>query len=221
MNVLRVAARCGRRRRAILAQQMTPHDGAASSDPWLWFQASIARASKTESFDAGRAALATVDAMGQPSVRFVLVKRVDERGFVFFTNLASAKARHLSVEPRAALAFHWATIGEQVRAEGSVELVDDKTADDYFATRPRRAQLAAWASDQSRPITDRAALDARFAETERRFANTPLLPRPPGWGGYCLVPSRIEFWRDRDDRLHDRWSFERTPEGWNMVRLQP
>jgi pyridoxamine 5'-phosphate oxidase len=196
-------------------------DGAFSSDPWAWFRESFAQAMRSESFDASRAALATVDAQGQPSVRFVLVKHADDRGFVFFTNLGSAKASALAVQPRAALAFHWASIEQQVRAEGAIESVSEDEADAYFATRPRGSQLAAWASRQSAPIANRSSLQAQFREVEQRFAALPIVPRPPFWGGYRLVPARIEFWRNRDDRLHDRWSFTRVERGWQVQRLQP
>lgn len=196
-------------------------DGAVSSDPWAWFRDSFARASRSESFDASRAALATVDASGRPSVRFVLIRQADERGFVFYTNLTSAKASALAVHPHAAIAFHWASIDEQVRAEGSIERASDAEADAYFATRPRGSQLAAWASRQSAPIDDRSELEARFAEIEQRFASTPSIPRPAFWGGYRLQPLRIEFWRNRESRLHDRWSFTREGERWHMQRLQP
>jgi pyridoxamine 5'-phosphate oxidase len=196
-------------------------DGAFSSDPWAWFRASYAQALRSESFDASRAALATVDAHGQPSVRFVLVKHADERGFVFFTNRGSAKASELAAQPHAALAFHWASIEQQVRAEGTIEAASDAEADAYFATRPRGSQLAAWASRQSAPIADRAALQARFREVEQRFVALTHVPRPPFWGGYRLVPARIEFWCNRDDRLHDRWSFTRVDHDWQLQRLQP
>lgn len=192
-----------------------------SSDPLVWFRDSFARAARAESFDASRAALATVDASGQPSVRFVLVKAVDERGFGFFTNLGSPKARQLAAQPRAALAFHWSSIAEQVRVEGAIERVSDAEADAYFASRPRGSQLAAWASKQSQPIADRAALEAQFVEVERRFAGASIVPRPVFWGGYRVVPARIEFWRNRDNRLHDRWSFTRDTQGWRLQRLQP
>jgi pyridoxamine 5'-phosphate oxidase len=196
-------------------------DGAHSNDPWQWFGDSFDRAARSESFDAGRAALATVSAAGQPSVRFVLVKAFGPRGFVFYTNLRSAKADDLRAEPRAALAFHWASIGEQVRAEGAVELVSDEEADAYFSTRPRPAQLSAWASAQSQTIASRQRLDEKLAEVERRFAGASELPRPSFWGGYRLSPTRIEFWRDREGRLHDRWSFTREVAQWRLQRLQP
>jgi pyridoxamine 5'-phosphate oxidase len=196
-------------------------DGAFSNDPWLWLRDSFARAQQSESFDPARAALATADASGRPSVRFVLVKLIDERGLAFFTNLQSTKARQLAAQPHAALAFHWATISEQVRAEGRVETLPAEEADAYFATRPRGSQLSAWASQQSEAIESREALDARRAAVESRFAEQHALPRPSFWGGYRLVPARIEFWRDGRDRLHDRWSFTRASEGWRLQRLQP
>jgi len=196
-------------------------DGAFSADPWLWFRDSFARAGRSETFDASRAALATVGADGRPSVRFVLVKHADERGFVFFTNFDSTKARDLLARPHAALAFHWATISEQVRAEGSVERVTDQEADAYFGSRPRGSQLAAWASRQSAEIADRAALQAQYEAARQRFADQASVARPPFWGGFRLQPVRIEFWHGRDDRLHDRWSFERNVGSWRMRRLQP
>jgi pyridoxamine 5'-phosphate oxidase len=192
-----------------------------SNDPWVWFRDSFARATQSETFDASRAALATVSADAQPFVRFVLVKQVDARGFVFFTNGESAKGRQLAAQPRAALAFHWSSTGEQVRAEGNVSLIDAAESDAYFATRPRGSQLSAWASEQSAPIADRAALVERYREIERRFADMASIPRPSFWGGYRLHPERIEFWHDRADRLHDRWSFTRQSDGWLVTRLQP
>jgi pyridoxamine 5'-phosphate oxidase len=196
-------------------------DGAPTTDPVAWFRDSFGRARQSESFDPSRAALATVDSAGRPSVRYVLVKTVDQRGFAFFTNLASVKARQLAANPHAALAFHWASISEQVRAEGRVEPVSDEEADAYFALRPRGSQLSAWTSEQSEPIANRQALEAKLTEVERRFEAQLTLPRPPFWGGYRLVPTRIEFWRDRDDRLHDRWSFSRESSHWLLQRLQP
>ena len=196
-------------------------DGAFSADPWLWFRHSFARAQQSETFDASRAALATVDAEARPSVRFVLTKNFDERGVAFFTNLESTKAQHLDARPQAALAFHWASIDEQVRFEGTVEHVSAEESDAYFATRPRGSQLSAWASEQSKPIASRAALLANVAEVERRFAEEPVLARPPFWGGYRLIPTRIEFWHSRDNRMHDRWSFTRVQHAWQLQRLQP
>ena len=196
-------------------------DGAFSTDPWLWFRDSFTRAQKSETFDASRAALATVDAESCPSVRYVLVKLFDERGVAFFTNLESTKAQHLAARPRAALAFHWASIDEQVRFEGAVEHVSADESDAYFASRPRGSQLSAWASAQSKPIASRAALEANAVALAGRVADRPVLERPPFWGGYRLIPTRIEFWHNRDDRMHDRWSFTRSKDAWQVQRLQP
>lgn len=196
-------------------------DGAEdAADPIGWFRRSYARALVGERFDAARAALATVDGTGHPEVRFVLVKVADERGFAFFTNLESVKARALAGTPHAALAFHWESISEQVRISGAVERVSDGEADAYFAGRPRGHQLAAWASRQSAPIANRAALVASFDDVARRFPDHEV-PRPPFWGGYRVVPDAIEFWHGRDDRLHDRWLFTREGGRWCMQRLQP
>jgi pyridoxamine 5'-phosphate oxidase len=190
-------------------------------DPLAWFRDSFERAVAAESFDASRAALATAAADGRPSVRFVLVKQVDARGFVFFTNLESRKARDLSQNPNAALAFHWASIGEQVRIEGDIERVTDGESDAYFATRPRGSQLGAWASSQSAPIDTRGQLEAQLAAVTQRFVGNPSVPRPEHWGGYRLVPTAIEFWQDRRDRLHDRCLFTRAGATWLQARLQP
>ena len=196
-------------------------DGASSDDPFVWFDAAFERARTLESFDASRAALATVAASGMPSVRFVLVKQVDPAGFVFFTNYESRKARELRVNPQAALAFHWASLGEQVRATGVITRVPESESDAYFSTRPRGSQLSAWASAQSTPIADRNQLSAKLASVSGRFEALTQVPRPANWGGYRLVPSSIEFWRDREDRLHDRWQFTRDGARWLRTRLQP
>jgi pyridoxamine 5'-phosphate oxidase len=202
---------------------MSSHDGesARGEDPFAWFKSSFERASAAESFDASRAALATVSAGGQPSVRFVLVKKVDETGFAFFTNSNSCKGRDLSANPRAALVYHWSSIGEQVRVEGSVVRVEEAEADAYFATRPRGSQLGAWASAQSTPIDSREALERSLASVTERFAAHEQVPRPAHWGGYRVVPSSIEFWRDRPNRLHDRIVFTRATASWLRTRLQP
>jgi pyridoxamine 5'-phosphate oxidase len=176
-----------------------------------------------ETFDVARAALATSDRTGRPSVRFVLVKRWDARGFAFFTNLESRKARELIDNPQAALSFHWASTGEQIRIEGSVERVSDAEADDYFQSRPRGSQLGAWASPQSRIITARGELSARLSEVEQRFADQPV-PRPAFWSGFRLRPERLEFWQDRPDRLHDRELYTRSDAAsgsWQSVLLAP
>jgi pyridoxamine 5'-phosphate oxidase len=192
-----------------------------AEDPIARFHESFARARTSESFDASRVALATADRTGQPSVRFVLLKHADAAGFVFYTNLESRKARELTENPRAALSFHWASIGEQIRVEGRVERVSDAEADAYFAKRPRGSQLGACASKQSSPIASREELEQRVAALDREFAGRPV-PRPPFWGGFRVVPTAIEFWYDRQDRLHDRFLYQRTADGgWVVTRLSP
>jgi pyridoxamine 5'-phosphate oxidase len=196
-------------------------DGASSDDPFVWFAEAFERACAQESFDASRAALATVASSGMPSVRFVLVKQVDPAGFVFFTNYESRKARELRGNPQAALAFHWSSLGEQVRVEGVITRVPEAESDAYFATRPRGSQLGAWASAQSAPIATREQLQTKLGEVSARFQAIAQVPRPANWGGFRLVPSTIEFWRDRSDRLHDRWVFTRDGARWLRTRLQP
>lgn len=164
--------------------------------------------------------LATVGSDGQPSARLVLLKALDDRGFVFYTNLRSRKGRDLEANPRAALTFHWQPLEVQVRIEGRAERVSDAEADEYFATRPRGSQLGAWASDQSEELARAADLDARFAEAERHFAGREV-PRPSHWSGYRVIPERIEFWRSRPSRLHERRLFLKQGERWRETLLYP
>jgi pyridoxamine 5'-phosphate oxidase len=164
--------------------------------------------------------LSTVARDGQPSARLVLLKSVDDRGFVFYTNLRSRKGRELAANPRAALTFHWQPLEVQVRIEGIAELVSDEEADEYFATRARGSQIGAWASEQSETIARSGDLDARVAEAERRFAGREV-PRPPHWSGYRVIPERIEFWRNRPNRLHERRLFERDGTMWRERILYP
>lgn len=164
--------------------------------------------------------LSTVDADGRPSARYVLLKGVDARGFVFYTNLGSRKAQALTANPHAALTFYWAPLGKQVRVEGAVERVSDADADAYFATRPRDSQIGAWASKQSTSLASAALLDERTREARDRFAGAPV-PRPPFWSGYRVVPRSIEFWTRDPARLHERVSFERREGNWVRSLLFP
>ena len=163
-------------------------------------------------------ALATASPDGAPSVRMVLMRGFDARGFVFFTNFASAKARDLAANPRAALLFFWAP-DRQVRVRGGVERAGDEESDVYWRSRARGSQLGAWASHQSEVIDDRAALERRLAEVATRFPGD--VPRPPFWGGFRVVPDAVEFWLLRDDRLHDRLQYRRGDDGWVIARLSP
>jgi pyridoxamine 5'-phosphate oxidase len=165
-------------------------------------------------------ALATASAEGRPSVRMVLAKGWDDRGFKFHTGRASRKARELAENGRGALLFHWAPLGRQVRIEGPVAPVEEAESEDYFRTRPRGGQIAAWASAQSEVIPSRDELEARVAELEREFAGTDV-PLPPHWGGYRLEPEVWEFWQHRDNRLHDRFRYRRDGGVWLIERLSP
>jgi pyridoxamine 5'-phosphate oxidase len=164
-------------------------------------------------------ALATADAAGAPSVRMVLLKGFDERGFTFHTNYASRKGRELEANPRAALLFYWRELGRQVRIEGSVERTSAEESAEYFATRAPAARLSAWASPQSEPVADRAELEARVDAARARFGDDP--PLPDNWGGLRVVPSAYEFWVHDENRLHDRFRYERAGDGWWIQRLGP
>ena len=173
-----------------------------------------------EASNDNRMALATAAPDGSPSVRMVLLKAADQQGFVFFTGYESRKSGELEANPRAALLFHWAPLGRQVRVEGLVERVEPEESDAYFGTRPRGAQLAAAASRQGRVLANRAQLDEAVAELEREHAGRDV-PRPEHWGGYRLRPHTYEFWQHRDDRLHDRLRYTRDCGGWRLERLSP
>ena len=191
----------------------------ARADPITEFQNAIERA-KAHQVDTAPVVLATTDTDGRPSARLVLLRGVDARGFVFFTNYNSRKGRELAANPHAALCFHWVSLDEQIRIEGSVERVSGEESDAYFASRPRGSQLGAWASEQSQVLPSRETLEERYREIERRFEGRQV-DRPPFWGGFRLTPVRIEFWYGRPDRLHDRVVYTRDSSAWRIDRLYP
>jgi pyridoxamine 5'-phosphate oxidase len=164
--------------------------------------------------------LGTIGPEGHPSGRVVLLKGVDARGFSFYTNYRSAKAEDLDRDPRVSLTFYWDALGRQVRVRGTAERVSPAESDAYFASRPRGSRLGAWASDQSRELTERGSLEERFRELERRYEGHPV-PRPPHWGGFIVVPAEIEFWQAGEYRLHDRFLYRKGPDGWSWRRLYP
>jgi pyridoxamine 5'-phosphate oxidase len=191
----------------------------ASADPITEFLNAKERA-EAHQVDTAPMTLATADAEGQPSARVVLLRGVDARGYTFFTNFNSRKGRELDANPKAALCFHWITLDEQIRVEGYIERISDAESDAYFVSRPRGSQLGAWASDQSQILPSRETLEERYREIERRFEGQAV-QRPKFWGGYRVVPHRIEFWYGRPDRLHDRVVYIRENGGWTIERLYP
>jgi pyridoxamine 5'-phosphate oxidase len=201
---------------------LTTGDFTEAEEPLRLFSAWMEEAVRSEPADPNAMALATAGGDGLPNVRMVLLKGLDERGFVFYTNTRSQKGRELKAQPKAALLFHWKSLARQVRIRGPVETVTAAEADAYFATRPRLAQIGAWASDQSAPLDSRLAFEKAVA---RYTAKYPLgeVPRPPHWSGYRVLPLVMEFWQDRPFRLHDRIEFRRgaLDEAWRKTRLYP
>lgn len=202
-------------------------DLTAAGDPFALFEAWLVEAAASEPNDPNGMALATVDPSGLPNVRMVLLKGVDgaahpARGFVFYTNLESAKGRELAASRQAAVLFHWKSLRRQVRVRGPITPVSAEEADQYFASRPRLSRIGAWASEQSRPLESRFALEKRVAEYTAKFGIGDI-PRPPHWSGFRLTPVEIELWRDRPFRLHDRIVFRRADvaQPWQKTRLYP
>jgi pyridoxamine 5'-phosphate oxidase len=195
-------------------------DFTESDEPFALFQAWLKEAEASEPNDPNAMALATVDETGLPNVRMVLLKGFDEKGFVFYTNTESNKGRELLGQGKAALVLHWKSLRRQVRARGPVTLVSEQEADAYFQSRPRDSRIGAWASQQSRPLESRFALEKAVAVNTAKFA-VGEIPRPPHWTGFRIAPSTIEFWQDKPFRLHDRVVFSREGDGWRKVRLYP
>ena len=192
-----------------------------NSDPFVQFDMWFEEAKASELTLPEAVALATATSDGRPSVRMVLVKQCDQDGFVFFTNRESRKVDELAENPRAALLFHWKSLGRQVRIEGTVEAVSDEVSRAYFDSRPRGSRLSAWASPQSKKIPDRAFLEDRVAELDRKYPEDDV-PLPDFWGGYRVIPDQFEFWVNRDDRLHDRFLYVRQGDGaWKRALLAP
>lgn len=202
--------------------RLTPGDFTAADEPFALFAQWLAEASASEPNDPNAMALATVDADGLPDVRMVLMKGFDADGWVFFSHVASQKGREIAAHPKAALLFHWKSLRRQVRIRGAVTPVTPEEADAYFATRPKQAQIGAWASKQSQPLESRFAFEQAIAKVAAKYI-VGEVPRPPGWSGWRVTPSRIEFWHDRPFRLHDRIEFTRdAPDSaWGKTRMYP
>lgn len=202
--------------------KLTSGDFTEADEPMRLFAAWLGDATQSEPRDPTAMTLATVDSNGLPNARMVLLKGADADGFVFYTNTESQKGNELAANAKAALVFHWKSLNRQVRVRGVVERVTSEEADAYFATRPKQAQIGAWASQQSRPLESRLAFEKAIAVNAAKYA-LGTVPRPPHWSGFRIVPSSIEFWHDRPFRLHDRIVFKRDKPGapWSKTRLYP
>lgn len=185
-----------------------------------WFEEAKRRETKNPGYDQTACSLATASKKGAPSVRIVLLKSFDSKGFVFFTNYQSRKGRELVENPKAALCFFWPSLGRQIRVEGSVSKVSEKESDAYFSSRPRGSQIGALASAQSRPLSSRNDLIQSVEALEKKYGNGAI-PRPKNWGGFRLAPSRIEFWQSQESRLHDRFLYRKKSGKWAAKRLYP
>jgi pyridoxamine 5'-phosphate oxidase len=190
------------------------------TDPFARFHAWMAEAVASEPIDPNAMTVVTTTLEGRPSARVILLKGVDDRGFVFYTNKESRKSAELAANPRVFLLFYWKSLGRQIRIEGEVEDVTDAEADAYFATRPRISRLGAWASSQSRPLAERSVLERRLAEYEAKYPGEDI-PRPPYWSGYRVLPESFEFWQLMPFRLHDRTTYTRGDGGWTVGKLFP
>lgn len=191
-------------------------------DPITQFTAWLAEAAERKVYEPNAMVLGTIDPDGTPSIRTVLLRGVDERGFDFYTDRASRKGRALLANPKVAAVFPWYALHRQVTVVGEAHPVEREASEAYFANRPRGAQIAAWSSDQSQPIASREALEQKVHDTERRFAGVDVVPRPERWGGFRVVPHRIEFWQGRTSRLHDRLVYRAVAGGgWELERIQP
>jgi pyridoxamine 5'-phosphate oxidase len=194
----------------------------ADANPFLQFQHWFTQALNAEVIEPNAMTLATITADGKPAARIVLLKDLDERGFVFYSNFQSRKGQELAQTPAAALVFWWGELERQVRIEGAITVVSETEADDYFQSRPRGSQLGAWVSNQSQVITDRSVLEQRLEQLEQDYLDRPI-PRPAHWGGYRLAPTYFEFWQGRANRLHDRLCYRHATASslWQMERLSP
>jgi pyridoxamine 5'-phosphate oxidase len=191
------------------------------TDPFAWFDAWMSEAEASEPSDPNAMTVVTVGPGGKPSARIVLLKGVDPRGFVFYTNTYSRKGDELAANPLTSLLFYWKSLGRQIRIEGRVEVVTEAEADAYYATRARISRLGAWASDQSRPLSERAELERRLRHFDEKYPGEAV-PRPPHWSGYRVLPERFEFWQNMPYRLHDRTIVERSSDGsWTRTKLFP